>query len=465
MKSEAASPIHRLPAELLRLIFIFAIADPAEVITPSLYRDFGEEVELGCHEISRTKKSLPLVAPSWRGIATEFLYHRIQLVEIIKLVHLVDVLKQSQDSDAHGRSHSWWITHIRINYYLPNSWHDVQERYLSRLIALCSNLSSFVYTPYALMRGGSGVPSSIIRNLAESCFATLRCVAFGGDDSTDFGDVEYLASRCKNLEHLGIAGVATSGSPTSFKLPSNVHAITLCDNAVNMAFDGLHLHHISLINYFDRHRQLERFLELQGPTLTSLQYRPSHGTACNLHSILAECPNITSLAIDFRTVDLSRFTAEPLATVVKRIWIYGLFKLSSPRHHGDGRELTKLKKLSAFTALEWVCLPDLTTSTILDIASTDSVGAELWIQGIADLEARSIAVVDRNGVDVKESLFADVAVKYSDRSSSLTLNYQYESPEHSSGSDDSSDILSSSQDEQVDSDFARSLRRRLVEVS
>jgi hypothetical protein len=455
MNTLSTRSIYKIPFEIWHMIFTdVLIPNASKNIVPPNMRPIDETLDPEDIELVRIKKTLRLVMPVWRDVATEFLFHRVEIRDIAKAVRLVDVLQHSSDSatSLRRRPYGSCISFLWLEFYIPKNWHKLYIRYISRLVELCPNLSTFILVPVISALNddapGLAVPNQILQSLVTwPCGKSLRSLTFRGAQSPTENDVSLLFSHCPNLEEF--ISTQPYGNITSWPTSQlghvglrhlNVrHVSELLPFQLSPNFPSLT--HLSYTGPLPSAVILETFFDTCGPRLTSLFWSNTVDDVALEKTILPRCPNLTSLGYEYGSTSPSNLR-RPCPSV-RHVWIYNF----GPRFLSDAN--TDVRHFSGtFPNLKSIILAD---TTVGGLDSTYKGARSMRLEWISRFVELSLPFLDRNGEAITTAVFgrrrrAKEEVDDADHEAEEPLEYSTDTSFTSS----SEEAL-----EDIDSDFAR----------
>jgi hypothetical protein len=483
--------VYSIPFEVWRLIFLGVQQypeTPNESVTPLYLHLPGHELDRQDVAFVRTLKAIRLVAPFWKDVATDMLFRRAELRDVARLVRLVEILHESREKNNDPSSHylGWWITTIWLEFHIPKSWKNIYTKYVSRLVTLCPNLSTFNLIPVVSAWNDeapeSPIPSEIMRSLADSpCNKALRNVTFSGGQGPRVDDVVHLLGSCPNMNTLNMTGIWSEPEAVSWPLirHENLRALRFYKLSWPPSIDFVRgalpplpsLTYCSFISCNAAPREMERFWEAYGHQLTSIFWHPGHMDGRYLEtSILPCCPNVTDVAYGYGNIEPSNspYSSRSFPSI-QTVWIYQFRgNLINNRPEIETRHLK-----TVFPNIKSIYIPDVTIRD--QLASWPRYTRGSWLPYVKCLQALSIRFMDANGDLITTNIF-ERHVKLEPRIRGDAYEMESSSELDSSDTDyeycdseqermDDGEVLAErrrrpdmrwvDEDEEVDSDFAR----------
>ncbi|KAJ7101291.1 hypothetical protein B0H15DRAFT_927139 [Mycena belliarum] len=281
----------RLPDEILIGIFCFALP-PSWVMT---WAEATAPFPLVWSADSRMKLAIIKVCRTWHRVGLEFLYQSVVIRQIGQLAAFVHAL------EARGSLGSF-VRHFAVSCFQHPRYRAMRDTELSKVFALCANLTHFAYTPQLLTP-----PPPLLPAVAIPVFpSTITRLEFGL--SIDYRDIlpalAYVSPTLLSLSLMLPGAYPTDHPPLVFTQLESLRLDIAHDSMIpasHWAMPALrrvlvHDHfRFGLPAYAKRREQLDAFLAAYGFTLTSLAV--SYLKGGSLQALLDRCPMLEYIAV------------------------------------------------------------------------------------------------------------------------------------------------------------------------
>ncbi|KAJ7676177.1 hypothetical protein B0H17DRAFT_1080465 [Mycena rosella] len=210
----------------------------------------------------RTKLAIIGVSKTWHRIGLEFLYESVVLRRIGQMPAFVRALEGREDVGG-------LVRHLQISYFLPRGYYGLHDSQTRIIMALCSNISHFAFTPRTLLctlpsvgstitsleYGPSLEYSDILPSLVQLC-PTLRSLSLTLPEKYS---PEHPTLTFPNLENVRLELASDSTIPGSRWVIPGLRRAVLRDR-FRLAFPS----------YRSRQLQVQTFLDAYGRTIKTL---------------------------------------------------------------------------------------------------------------------------------------------------------------------------------------------------